>query len=283
MSTPSKQDQRDDLAAGTIPSAHAASLDEPAPRPASVAGTPSAAGTPMRVRGAWRAAFWAGLAVAPVGVGLLVGRRSRLAGLVTGAATGLVLGAVRWQLQRLFTDEPDYEVVQRIGDMEIRRYPARVEAQTEVAEPDFTAAMEAGFRRLAGYIFGGNAARETLPMTAPVASRGERIAMTSPVTSRGVDGARVVGFVMPAGRTVASLPAPDDQRVTLVDRPAHEVAVLRFAGDRSERTHAAALARLRAAIDGCGLVTRGEPTYAGFDPPSTLPLLRRNEVWLELA
>jgi hypothetical protein len=27
---------------------------------------------------------------------------------------------------------------------------------------------------------------------------------------------------------------------------------------------------------------RGEPAFAGYDAPSTLPILRRNEVWVEV-
>jgi hypothetical protein len=38
------------------------------------------------------------------------------------------------------------------------------------------------------------------------------------------------------------------------------------------------LARVRSA----GLGYRGSPEFAGYDPPSTLPFLRRNEIWIEL-
>jgi hypothetical protein len=36
------------------------------------------------------------------------------------------------------------------------------------------------------------------------------------------------------------------------------------------------------AVERAGLRTRGEPEFAGYDPPTTLPFLRRNEVWIEL-
>ena len=141
----------------------------------------------------------------------------------------------------------------------------------------------AGFRRLASYISGSNTLRETLEITGPMTARGERLAMTGPVLARPGDGGLEVAFVMPPGRTLASLPRPHDARIELVEVPERRVAVLRYRGrydaDRLERESR----RLRELASAEGLAGKGEPVFAGFDPPSTLPWLRRNEVWLDLA
>ncbi|MCU0687430.1 MAG: heme-binding protein, partial [Polyangiaceae bacterium] len=178
-------------------------------------------------------------------------------------------------------------------------------------------AVSIGFRRLAGYIFGGNRPHQTIAMTTPVTVAGERIAMTAPVTVAGeriamttpvtVVGERIamtapvtvagepsrpgvspsaswtITFTLPKGRDLASLPRPDDANVTLRDVPARRVAALRFAG-RFKRPQIDARGReLAASLARAGVTTRGSIEAAGYDPPGVLPFLRRNEVWVELA
>lgn len=216
--------------------------------------------------------FWSTAVAAPLLVGGGVGAlsRSRLNGLIAGGALALAAGLVRWQLQRWFTDEPSYTVEQRIGDLEIRHYAPRVEAHTRFATLDFDEVRERGFRRLAHYIFGGNAAHHSL-------------AMTAPVTIAPRAGTHTVAFVMPPGVRKSDLPHPEDSRVDLVDVPARRVAVLCYHGGYSASKVARQSERLRQLCRDAGLTTRGEPMFAGFDPPSTLPWLRRTEVWIELA
>jgi hypothetical protein len=198
--------------------------------------------------------------------------------------TGLLLcaGLLRWQLARHFVSEPPYEVLERLGDgVEIRRYEAMVVAETRI-EASFDAAPNQGFRRLAGFLFGGNRGGESLAMTAPVTQTGERLAMTVPVTQAVTGAASVVAFVMPAGRALSSLPIPDDGSVALREVPARTIAVLTYSGSTDERTVAVRTAELEAALARAGRTPRGVATSARYDPPSTLPILRRNEIWLEL-
>lgn len=222
-------------------------------------------------RGLRAVAFGLGSLVVPIAAGLGVSALgSRRLGIFAGGATALALGIVRWQLQRWFTDEPGYEVERVVDDIEIRRYEPRVEAHTRFATVDFDEVRERGFRRLAHYIFGGNAAQHELAMTSPVT-----------IATRGA--AHTMAFVMPPGFSRRDLPQPDDARIELVDVPSRRVAVMRYRGGYRARVVERHAAELRAKVAALGLTTRGEPMFAGFDPPSTLPLLRRTEIWLELA
>ncbi len=134
--------------------------------------------------------------------------------------SSLLLGACSVVGIRSGTEEPRFEVVDRVGEVEIRRYAPRIAAETTVPGEEDAARTE-GFRRLAGYIFGGNARRDRIAMTAPVAqARGERIAMTAPVAQAGDAGGWRIRFFMPAGYSMDTLPVPDDARVTLVEVPA---------------------------------------------------------------
>lgn len=215
--------------------------------------------------------FGSALAILPTAVGATVGAlaRSRRAGIIAGGVTALGLGIARWQLQRSFSDEPDYVVEERIGDLEIRRYDARVEAGTTIAAADLHTALDRGFDRLAGYIFGANV-------------NNEKLAMTTPVTSKYIEGDRRVSFMMPIARTAASLPAPDDDRIDITEVPPRRIAVLAFRGSQRPALVEKKEAELRRLVGDAGLAGKGEPVYAGFDPPWTLPFLRRNELWLEV-
>ena len=202
-------------------------------------------------------------------------------------AGAAVAGAAlaRWQLPRLFTEQPKYELEAKLGMLEIRRYPPRWVAETRV-QNSWDAALGEGFRRLARYIFGNN--QPSRP-----ARRPEKLAMTAPVNvrvGRGLVGTKadaatashVVSFNLPAGRTSESLPRPGDERVTIALKPEARMAVLRYRGGRDGDTVAAKFLELLVALRRAGLRHKGNPQFAGYDPPSTLPVLRRNEVWIEL-
>jgi len=178
------------------------------------------------------------------------------------------------------TEEPSFTVIQRIGDVEIRSYAPRLIAEMEVTGSE-AAARNQAFRPLAAYIFGENSASERIGMTAPVAqAAGERIGMTAPVAQSGGDGVWRVGFFMPARYTQTNLPRPRDPRITIRELPANEVAVLRFSGLTTSDAVAEATAGLRAALIGTAWAADGQAGAWFYDPPWTIPALRRSEAWI---
>lgn len=179
-------------------------------------------------------------------------------------------------------EEPAYAVALRNGAFEIRDYPALIAAEVTVTGTR-NEASSAGFRLLAGYIFGGNARQQSIAMTAPLvreAKAGETIAMTAPVTQSGSDGAWVVRFFMPAAFTMASLPTPNDKRVSLVPVPAARHAVVRFSGLARAAEVEDRTADLLAFLQRHGLTAVGRPSLARYNPPWTPWFMRRNEVWV---
>jgi SOUL heme-binding protein len=249
-----------------------------------------------RMRWAGRVSLAVPVLGAATGAWLLSrGAKRRSAGLgALGASLGLAL--VRWQLQRLVTENVAYEVRATLGDIELRNYPPQVWAETVVEQATWSGALNEGFRRLAGYIFGNNAATARLSMTAPVLSSlssaappraGEKLAMTAPVLATlGDDGQvadRTVSFVMPADRKLRDLPAPRDPRVRLRPVPPRLVAALAFRGNYESSLPQRKQDELLRLLREAGIRSRGEVTFAGYDPPSTLPSLRRNEVMVQLA
>jgi hypothetical protein len=192
--------------------------------------------------------------------------------------SSLLLGACSVVGIRSGTEEPRFEVVETIGEVEIRRYAPRIAAETTVPGTEDAARSE-GFRRLAGYIFGGNARRDRIAMTAPVAQvRGERIAMTAPVAQAGDAAGWRIRFFMPARYTLDTLPLPTDPSVSLVTIPEETVAVLRFSGLPRAEAVAQNTARLAATLAQSPWVATGPVQAWFYDPPWTVPALRRNEV-----
>ena len=178
------------------------------------------------------------------------------------------------------TEEPAFTIIQRLGDVEIRSYAPRLIAEMEVTGTEVSARNQA-FRPLAAYIFGENTNSERIGMTSPVAqSAGERIGMTAPVAQSGGDGAWRVGFFMPARYTAANLPRPRDPRITIRELPSNEMAVLRFSGLPTPEAVAEASTSLRSTLSGSEWAANGEAGAWFYDPPWTLPGLRRSEAWL---
>lgn len=219
-----------------------------------------------------RLTFDAAVALTPLalGAGVAALTRSRRASTIAGAVSLGALAVLRWQLARWFTHQPAYVVEDRIGELEIRYYAPRIEAHTRLGTLDFETALDEGYHRLAAYLRGDNAA-------------GEVLAMTTPVTNMPRARTHSVAFVMPPDRTLLSLPLPTDPRVSLVTIPECRIAALRFHGRYTGATMLEQTRRLHERVAAADLDPRGQPIFAAYDPPTTLPWLRRAEIWIALA
>ena len=183
------------------------------------------------------------------------------------------------------TEEPRYTTVAQVGGVEIRDYTPRLAAETAIDGTE-THARYAGFRRLAAYIFGANRAAAKIAMTAPVAqsATSRKIAMTVPVAqTEDGDGRWTIRFFMPAQYTAATLPVPTDPAVRIVTVPAETYAVLRFSGIPTPHAVAAEQSRLLKALAGSAWQPKAVPVVWFYDPPWTIPFLRRNEAAVEVS
>jgi SOUL heme-binding protein len=180
-------------------------------------------------------------------------------------------------------EEPAFEVLRKIGDVELRRYAAYVVAEVRVPGPAADAGNTA-FPILAGYIFGKNKGEKKLEMTAPVtqAAAPVKMAMTAPVTQTASTDGFVVQFVLPKNITLATAPEPLDARVQLREVPANTVAVIRYSGTWSQANYDEHLAQLQTTLKEANVAWTGEPVLSRYDPPIMPWFLRRNEIWLSV-
>jgi hypothetical protein len=180
--------------------------------------------------------------------------------------TGVMMAATVAGAQSYKGNElPPYEVAQSDGAFELRIYGAHLVAEVTVTGNQ-DAAVNAGFRKLAGYIFGGN-------------DGGDKIAMTVPVAQTAVGAAEwTVRFMMPAAYDLASLPAPRDASIRFVEIAPERQVTVQFSGIRDDAKLMAKTQELRAWAALQGLTITEGPHYYFYDSPFTLPWNRRNEV-----
>jgi hypothetical protein len=217
-------------------------------------------------------------------------QRPYLASLVLG------LGLI-WIKPAMAIEEPKYEVVTADAQFEVRHYAPILIAET-IVEGDMDAASSKGFRLIADYIFGNNLSSDTdkkskIAMTAPVTvePQSSKIAMTAPVTvepqaaESSMKTAKTwrINFVMPSQYTLATIPKPKNNAVTLREVPSKYFIVHKYSGfntvsrvqTKTDETVEWAIKRSYKMI--------GTPQLSRYDPPWTLPMFRRNEIMLEIA
>jgi len=177
-------------------------------------------------------------------------------------------------------DQPRYSVIQNLGEsVEIRRYEPRAAIEAMVRGQDPEKATSEAFTLLFRYITGANRSQQKIGMTTPVRpGHPERIAMTAPVQTMTSSGDVSMRFFLPRASNVDSAPVPLDPRLRLVQMTDTTLAVVRYSGSPTKAArdhHAATLLSLLAKSD---WQPAGDVFQLTYDPPFTIPFLRRNEV-----
>lgn len=173
-------------------------------------------------------------------------------------------------------EQLNYTVIDRIGDVEIRQYPQRVVAEVKDATNDNEA-----FMLLFHYISGQNSTNENVAMTTPVQvdKASMKIAMTAPVeTSKSGDNTVSMRFFLPTSYIADSAPKPNDPRIMILGLPEENLASLTYSGSGSEERFKSKSDGLLKILSGSKWKPVSPPSFLGYDPPFTIPFLRRNEV-----
>lgn len=180
-------------------------------------------------------------------------------------------------------DTPNYDVIKKTEYYEIRKYSSYSVCSIKSNDVDDVSSSESSsnkkdtttdlftsgnnFNTLAGYIFGDNASER-------------KMSMTTPVIMKGSD---VMEFVLPNGMDATKAPAPKSSNIILKDVPSEIIAVKEFSGICTE----AEIARQRTLLEDT-LLSDGilydnlSFSVLQYNPPYTLPWVRRNEVSLKI-
>lgn len=184
-------------------------------------------------------------------------------------------------------EEPKFTLLEKDKAFELRAYAPKIIAEV-VVDGNMREASSKGFRLIADFIFGNNTVQsgksEKISMTAPVSvePQSEKISMTSPVGVQHASKGWKVYFVMPSQYTLETLPKPKSPLVSIKQISSQKFAVIRFSGLVDEEKMEKKVAELKQWTDNKKLKVLGNPELARYNPPWTLPFLRRNEVMLEV-
>ncbi len=159
--------------------------------------------------------------------------------------------------------EVPFEVLITDGDYEVRRYERLTLVSTDM--PEGMGSASSPFYKLFDYISGNNDKTQDIAMTAPVIMN-----QAGPTTD-------AMSFVLPVDLSLNTAPTPIDSDVKITELHDYTVAVIRFSGFLNQDTISTHLALLETWIADRGLTITGEAKAAGYNPPFTLPFLRRNE------
>jgi len=181
------------------------------------------------------------------------------------------------------SEEPSYRVLSVDGNIQIRLYQPMLIAET-VIEADYSQAGKIGFNRLARYIFGGNVQNKEMSMMTPVFRESiGQIGNMNETTQHAPNNSKwVMSFVMPPSFDLTTLPEPSDPLIIIESIPAKKVAILRYAGSLNQERMSEYSQILLAWLDERHIKRLSSPRSAAYDPPWTIPSLRRNEIHIDI-
>jgi len=167
-------------------------------------------------------------------------------------------------------EQPSYVVVKTTDEFEIRMYSPYTVCSTEILNENAESEslpldlLETGssFNKLAGYIFGAN-------------NNSEKISMTVPV----IIDSKTMNFVLPKSIDATTAPIPNFDTVTIKDIPSELIAVREFTGIVTESETNRQRAKLEDLLITEGIAYDSQSfKVLQYNPPYTLPWVRRNEV-----
>lgn len=162
------------------------------------------------------------------------------------------------------TETQAYSVIQVEENFEIRFYPVATLAIIKANSTSYKELGNKGFRKLAGYIFGGNNENKQIAMTAPV-----HMEMTDSIAS--------MSFVLPKNYNKETLPKPNDTSVEIKTSPAEYVAALEFGGFANTKKINEHIEELKTLLLTRKINIIGNFRYLGYNPPYQL-FGRKNEI-----
>ena len=154
------------------------------------------------------------------------------------------------------------------SDLQLRAYPSKLWASTQINSTSLDDAMSTGFSRLFEYISGANANSAKIDMTAPV------LVKVLPGSGPNCASVFTVSFFVPFSyQSAAGPPKPTSSLVYIESIPAMDVAVNEFGGFAKQDAIIAKAAQEEQAVSASSSFTEADGEvwwYAGYDPPFRL-------------
>jgi hypothetical protein len=179
----------------------------------------------------------------------------------------LVFTTISWAANKK-VERQRYKVIKQEQDFEVRFYPRAIMASVSSSRTGDENDGNQNFRRLAGYIFGGNKQEQKIPMTAPVY-----------MESDSAD--NKMSFVLPANYQITDLPNPNDPNIELHYSDEGYYACLSFGGFAGAKRIKEKENELASALQKNGYKVIGKYKYLGYNAPWDL-INRENDIIVKI-
>lgn len=167
------------------------------------------------------------------------------------------------------TERQKYRVVLKDAELEIRFYPEATMATIYSNASNYKGVASSGFRKLAGFIFGGNEQKTGISMTAPVRMN---------MTEKGSE----MSFVMPEKYDETNLPKPNDKSILIHKSTPQYVAVIVFGGYASDEKISLYKQKLTEILNKRNIKISGDYNFLGYNAPYQF-IARTNEITIPIA
>ena len=161
-------------------------------------------------------------------------------------------------------NQPEYELIEKDGKIEIREYSKYVIAKTSIKQIEMNQNNNM-FRTLASYIFGSNSKNQSIPMTAPVITQS---------TNTNYD---MIFFMLDAQKP-EDLPTPNDQRISLEQMEIGKTISISFGMWATEKRIQNYKEKLDNYINQKRIQVQSSLMVAQYNSPWALPPFRKNEL-----
>ena len=162
------------------------------------------------------------------------------------------------------TETQPYRVVKTEKDFEIRHYPSATMATVTMGAKSYKELSNAGFKKLASFIFGGNNANKSIAMTSPV-----HMDINNTESS--------MSFVMPANYNKENLPKPNDSSIMINKTAEDYIAAIEFGGYANDEDIKKNASKLETILKANGIEYYGNFRFLGYNAPYQF-LGRKNEI-----
>lgn len=162
-------------------------------------------------------------------------------------------------------ESPKYELIMNNANFELRKYAPFY--TTSVIEKNLKG--YSGFGLLFGYISGENEKREKMNMTVPVINQFDKDQIT-------------MEFVIPSSVALSEIPDPINSNIKIKHYPEMTCAVICFSGNTGPSRVEQMKNQLSDWIELMHFEIIGNYRLARYNPPFSLPFLRKNEILVEV-
>lgn len=161
------------------------------------------------------------------------------------------------------------QINHKLGKIEKRKYPKMTLFQISLAD-DTKQSMNSSFEILADYISKRNEKNEKIRMTTPV------------IKKMNEQNTWTLSFIAPKQYNIENLPKPLDEKISIVEEKEKTYIAITFSGNMNEDSKNKHLTNLLKYCKDNNLNVNKNPIILMYNPPWTLPLLKKNEILLEI-